>query len=314
MILKKNFHQVKCLFFILILFGSILSNAFADFYVIPGSRGVGTKINSLPYPINSPGFYFIAKDLSCVAGSHGISINVDNVTLDLMGFSLIGPGGTNTSLHGIYMYKRVNVEIRNGTIRNFAGDGIYENSNMTRVGPGHRVINIRVKDNTGYGIRLNGVGHLVEKCTTVNNTLTGISVGRGSIVTDSISYNNQFGIVVNNNSTATDNICFNNENSGIMCGSDSTVTGNTCYSNLSGIIAGEGSTVTGNTCSDNSLTGIHLNIGCTVIGNTCRSNLNGITFLNGNCFVEQNTAYGNSNNNIQDCPSCTVGINHSFSP
>jgi parallel beta-helix repeat protein len=305
----------KLLFVTGLVFCFILtySLAMANFYVIAGSKGVGTKITSLPYAINSPGFYFIAKDLSCVAGSHGISINVDNVTLDLMGFSLIGPGGTNTSLHGIYMYKRVNVEIRNGTIRNFAGDGIYENSNMTRVGPGHRVINIRVKDNTGYGIRLNGVGHLVEKCTTANNTLTGISVGRGSIVTDSICYNNESGIVVDQTSIVTDNICYNNEFTGIMCDTDSTVTGNTCYSNYSGIIANEGSTVTGNTCSDNTLTGIHLTVGCTVIGNTCRSNGNGITILNGNCFVDQNTAYGNSNNNIQDCASCTFGKNHSSS-
>jgi len=33
--------------------------AHADFYVIAGSRGIGTKIRSLPYTISSPGFYYI---------------------------------------------------------------------------------------------------------------------------------------------------------------------------------------------------------------------------------------------------------------
>jgi hypothetical protein len=28
-----------------------------DFYVVAVGGGVGTKITSLPYPINSPGFY-----------------------------------------------------------------------------------------------------------------------------------------------------------------------------------------------------------------------------------------------------------------
>jgi hypothetical protein len=46
------------------------------------------------------------------------------------------------------MSGRSNVEIRNGTIRNFGSTGIYEESNS---GNSHRVINVRVMNNKGCG-------------------------------------------------------------------------------------------------------------------------------------------------------------------
>ena len=142
---RKIVNPFKVLFLfntLLLLLAFSASSTFADFYVIAGSRGVGTKINSLPYTIGSSGFYFIDKDLSCVAGKHGITITADDVTLDLMGFSLIGPGGIG-AYNGIDMDQKTNVEIRNGTVKNFAGNGIYEDYSF---GEGHRVINIRVKN------------------------------------------------------------------------------------------------------------------------------------------------------------------------
>ena len=76
--------------------------------------------------------------MSCAAGSHGITINADNVTLDLMGFSLVGPGGTGL-YDGIHMNGRTNVEVRNGTVRNFPQHGICECESHCS-GKGHRVI------------------------------------------------------------------------------------------------------------------------------------------------------------------------------
>ena len=252
MYLQKMINSLKGLFLLsslLFILTFSASNTFADFYVIAGSRGVGTKITALPYTIASPGFYFIAKDLSCLTGNHGITITADNVTLDLMGFSLIGPGGSG-SHHGIFMNLIANVEIRNGTVRDFNSRGIYEFSHDAI---GHRIINVRVKDNYSYGIGLEGYSHLVEKCTAVCNSSVGIYAMNGS--------------------TITGNTCYNNTNHGIYTGYGSTVAGNTCYAN-----------------GDD---GIYAGYGSTVIGNTCRSNTNHGISLQGSNFVDQNTATSN---------------------
>src|SRR4030095_6606576 len=45
-----------------------------------------TPISTLPFTISSPGSYYVTSNLTGVAGQHGITINADNVTLDLGGF------------------------------------------------------------------------------------------------------------------------------------------------------------------------------------------------------------------------------------
>ena len=263
----KFYSPLKGLFLITALLVLLIfnaSNSFADFYVIAGSRGVGTKITSMPYTIASPGFYFIAKDLSCAAGTHGITITANNVTLDLMGFSLIGPGGSSF-YNGIHMDGRANVEIRNGTVRNFGHRGIGE---VDAAGTGHRIINIRVNDNHERGIYLSGRSHLVEKCTAVNNGY-GIFVRYGSVVTG--------------------NTCYSNDNSGIAVSFGSTVTGNTCYNNGGSGISVSTSTVIGNTSYDNSSYGIYLDGNCLVDQNTAYSNANNMNTC-GTCTFGTNHA------------------------
>ena len=291
--IKKMISSLKGLFFLgalLLLSTFSASNTSADFYVIAGSKGVGTKINALPYTISSSGFYFIAKDLSCAGGSPGITITADNVTLDLMGFSLIGPGGTS-GYHGIWMDARTNVEIRNGTVRNFPVYGIYD-SNVN--GADHRIINIRVKDNYLSGIHLYGKSHLVEKCTAVNNGSSGIWVNDGCTVTGNTCRNNLYGITTNYGCT---------------------VTGNTCYNNTDdGIYADRGCTVTGNTCHNNTDDGIYAGWGCTVIGNTCYDNTDHGIRLGRYCLVDQNTAYNNTITNIENEVNCIYGTNNPMVP
>ena len=107
----------KAFLIVLVLgFALICSSAKADFYVIAaGGRLIGTEIKFLPYTITSSGFYYIKKDLTSIGS--GIIVESDNVTIDLMGYSLIGPG--SGSGNGIYMDDRNNVKIRNGTIKEF---------------------------------------------------------------------------------------------------------------------------------------------------------------------------------------------------
>lgn len=282
----NSFKYIFWLSSLIVLLSFNASNTFADFYVVAGSRGVGIKINALPYTITSSGFYYIAKDLSCAAGSHGITITADNVTLDLMGFSLIGPGGALIN-NGVYLNSRINVEIRNGTIRNFPYDGIHEGS---VIGTGHRIINIRAIDNQSKGIMLGSKNNLVERCTVLRNGSDGIYVYIGSIVKNNTCYGNEYGIRAAAGSIVTQNTCYNNSADGIYVYNGSSVSFNTCY--------------------DNSSNGIYAYVGSTVIGNTCYDNGTYGISLFGSSLVDQNTAYYNTTANIKSCPSCTFGTNH----
>jgi len=306
---KRNTNSLKVFFIVnalLLLFSLNTSDTFAEFYVIAGSRGVGTEIKALPYTISSSGFYYITKDLSCAADTHGITVNADNVTLDLMGFSLVGGTG---AYNGIYMYERNNVEIRNGTVMKFPSGGI--NEAKAGNGKGHRIINIRAKDNGGSGIALMGYGHLVEGCTASYNVSIGIHAEFHSTITGNTSFlNTNNGINVGPASTITGNTCFQNSFQGIFADVNSTVTGNTSYANNShGIFTCSGSTVTGNTSNLNGGSGINAGEGSTIIGNTCGSNTGYGIYLGGYDLVDQNTAYNNTAGNMSGCIGCQYGTN-----
>ncbi len=228
----------------------------------------------LPLTITEPNSYYFAEDISFEPNDvHAITIECNDVTIDLMGYTLKGPDSGSTS--GVYVEGRSNVEVRNGTIRNFGWPAILEYSTS---GIGHRVINVRVSS-CYFGIFLSGNGHLVKDCTASETTNTGIYINGGG-------------------GTATGNTCYSNEEEGIYILSGSIVTGNTCYNNGdNGIDAHRGCTVNGNSCYSNGGDGINSNDGSTVTGNTARYNEgNGIVVYD-DCMVTDNTC---SENGYQD--------------
>jgi hypothetical protein len=192
----------------------------------------------IPLTISTRGSYYLTEEVT--AAGTAIAVDANNVTIDLMGYNLIGPGsGTN---YGIYMNGRSNVEIRNGTIRGFEY-GIYEKDEY--LGKDHRLIDVRSVSNVQGGIYLFGSGHLVKDCTASYNgnsaagNVFGIYAGYASMVTGNTTHRN-----------------------GISA------TGSTVY----GIYAASGSTVTGNTAHYNgylsvstTVYGIYAEGGCTVI-------------------------------------------------
>ena len=167
-------------------------------------------ISSLPYTISASGSYYITGDLTGVTGQHGLTIEANDVTIDLMGHSLIGPDPNNGTENGIYMNGRSNIEIRNGTVCNFL-HGIYEddaeNSNI------HRIIDIRAISNMACGIYLSGCGNLVKNCTAAYNLQRGISASLGStLIGNTACFNLLHGIYVpgqcllNNNTAYSNNL------------------------------------------------------------------------------------------------------------
>jgi hypothetical protein len=278
----------------------------------------------IPLTITTPGSYYLTEDVTSTTTA--ISVYVDDVTIDLCGFAVVGPDPT-VNYYGIVVGTS-NVEIRNGTVRDFS-IGI---NGMSHSCQGLRVINVRAVSNTTSGISLLGKGHLVKDCTVLENgessdsPVYGIFAETYSIVTGNTVSNNGnsatgwvYGIYAITGSMVTGNTVSNNGESagyvyGIYSGYGCTVTGNTvryngtsANNNVYAIRTDSGSTVTGNTAHSNGYSakgtyvyGIKVGNGCTVTGNTAMDN--GDNALNARvwgiytgtyCLVDQNTAYSN---------------------
>jgi hypothetical protein len=185
-------------------------------YVAPA--GVGTRITSLPYPINNSGYYYFGGNLNInLASGNAITVSANNVTIDLMGFNL-----TNThasaSANGIYMSGQNNVEIRNGTLVNFQ-EAIEDNSGA---GANYRICNMRLNNNVD-AIYLRGNNHLVKDCNASKNYV-GISIDSGTISNCVTCDNTNIGIRLPGAGSVLGNIANNNTNHNFYLGTASTAT------------------------------------------------------------------------------------------
>ncbi len=252
------------------------------FYVIAGGGSVGTKITSLPYEINSSGLYCLARNLT-YSGTTGnaITVNVSDVTLDLMGFKLSGPGKTSGSSNLIYIASGVSdVEIRNGSVTDAGGYGIYGPSPY-----GVRVIGLRVRD-VGSAVQLLGYNHLVMGCTVLNSA-QGIFIWQGLIKGNQVYNIGGIGLNTNNGSTVSGNVVKSCGTDGIGAGAGSSVLDNTVMDNDGyGILTGYGVTVKGNTCRGNTKEGIKTGNDC-LITNNCTQGLT----VGSNCYAVYNRTY-----------------------
>ena len=244
---------------IMLVVGSVLPAA-ADFYVIGAGGNVGTKITSVPYTISSPGLYCLAKNLAySPTTGNAITIEADNVTLDLMGFTLSGPGKTSGNNKGIYVgVNSDSVEIRNGCVTGFGNRGIYA------YGEEIRLIGLRVRDNGSLGADLLGYYDQVLGCSFLNNGSAGVQTGINCLVKGNLAAGNGgSGITANSGSSLLDNACSDNGGYGLGAGSGCTVKGNTCQGNT------EAGIYTADHCLiiNNASQGITVGTGCTAVNN-----------------------------------------------
>jgi hypothetical protein len=107
-----------------------------------------TPISSLPYAITIQGVYCLKDNLStAIASGSAISIETNNVVIDLNGYKLGGAGaGISTSAKGISATSRSNITIRNGIIR-----GFHYGISLTG-GSGDLIENMLLDLNTGGGV------------------------------------------------------------------------------------------------------------------------------------------------------------------
>lgn len=204
-----------------------------------------------PVTIAAPGSYKLSGNLTVPdANTTAIEISADNVTLDLNGFSIIGPavcsGAPVTSCSptgtgiGINTGAAFGVAILNGVIRGMGSFAV-------ETGETVRIKEIRALSNGAGGIlNINGS---VESCHVLSNGGT-FGIQATDAIGNIVNFNAGDGIVVFG--TAINNSAFRNHGDGIQTFFTGTVSGNFSRANGSaGISAGCPSSVVANTLADN---------------------------------------------------------------
>ena len=273
------------------------------------------------YVIRNPGSYYLTENVMSNRG--GIQIWADDVTIDMMGFTLAGNGTTTYDGIGLLSLRK-NVEIKNGTVKGFnfgISQGHTESEHC-------RVLNVTVASNKERGISFIGKFSTIKDCVIKDNGIDstayythGLKTGDSSNVIGNTIFNNgtratstyYYILGVGNGSIVKDNLVF----------------GNAAQANKSGsiiytIIALSGSIVTGNTVRDNAgsatcgyFRGISASYGSSVIGNTVYGNGTNIAasgnacgiYTYGYCVLDRNSAYMNAGTNMNSDATCQYGLN-----
>lgn len=263
-----------------------------------------TKISSLPFTINNCGSYVVTKCLKGVAGQNGITINTDDVTLDLCGFTLTGVPG---SLDGVQVTgNRRNVKIRNGFVRDWGGSGIAAGGARNGV-----YSDLSVSDNGQLGLSV-GSDSSVSNCTALENGFTGINGGVGVTFQNcSSQHNGDRGFDSNTGSTYVNCAAAFNDGNGIVASGGSAFIDCATYNNgLNGFETGSSSTVRGCTARGNGDNGFIIEGDSTAVG--CSSEGNGgngmIAFLFGNTITGCTVAF-NEGDGIQVETDCHIANN-----
>ena len=252
-----------------------------------------TPITSLPVTITAPGSYYLTGDLVGVSGQHGIVVNASYVTIDLNGFSLVGVTGSATGIYTAVTGGK-HIEIRNGTIRGWGGNGVAA-VQFTDV----HVESLRVDNNAGGGAYVGAHSIVSATTATGNGGVAGIYADTGSTVDRCTAFGNSgVGIQVQPQSTVSGSTAGNNGTNGFLLSAGSTATDCTAWGNAVGINLAAGSRVTHSVARQNGV-GILGSDGASIEQCTADSNTDdGIRVAN-HSLVRGNFARANSQNGIE---------------
>lgn len=222
------------------------------------------------FKITQPGSYYLTGNLTGVSGKCGIEITVSNVTIDFAGFTLTGVAGSLDGVRtsGVPCHNTV---LRNGTIVDFAQDGV--DLTFAGAGTGGSIENVHARGNGQNGISC-GISFTVSRCTATSNGGNGIMVNYSSVLDGCTArQNGEDGLRSAGNSTFTGCTAIQNEGDGFQVNNGSVVTACSSSQNgQDGIEASSGSTVSGCSVQFNTADGIRAGSFCVVTGNVCESN------------------------------------------
>jgi hypothetical protein len=225
-----------------------------------------------PVTISVSGSYKLSSNLTVPnANTDAIDITADKVTIDLNGFSIIGPvacsdapptscspAGTGIGINS----RRTNVFVLNGGVYGMGAFGIELFSSS-------RIQSVQLSNNGGGGIAMADGGE-ISSCVVNSNGGNGITIGSGIVSGNSASFNGGDGIIVVVGLISGNTTFGNGGNGGNASAvAGSTFTGNVSFRNGSaGITVACPSLVTSNSVSQNSANIVTSGSGCTVVTNS----------------------------------------------
>jgi hypothetical protein len=145
---------------------------------------------AFPLLISQPGSYYLASNITGVAGKNGIEITTGNVTLDLNGFRLTA--GTSTGI-GVYVSggENTNITVRNGIIDGW-GTGIDGTINVNG-----RYVDLQLLNNTSYALKASSASTIVK--ITARGGSNGVQMAAGTsggLIVDSVIAGTSFPVLV----------------------------------------------------------------------------------------------------------------------
>jgi hypothetical protein len=188
--------------------------AFAVDGVVLINQSTVMAAGGFPYIITQPGSYKLSGNLIVAsAAKDGIDINSDNVTLDLNGFTMTGPG-TGGPGNGIASANQ-NITLRNGVVTGFR-EGVFLTGTATITdlqasGNGEGILAIPNSQPAFSGLNS---GFIITRCAANGNAGDGFRLSNAT-VSDSIANANQFGGFVVARSTLIHNVANKNVLGGI---------------------------------------------------------------------------------------------------
>lgn len=201
-----------------------------------GRMGVRTEITALPYVVAASGSYYVSQTLIQVGPAPGIMISASNVTIDLMGFGLLGAGFPGSDGITIAPGAFSNVTIHDGYVMGWGGTGLNLAGAPGPVSNVH-VFNVMAAGNFTDGISV-GPQSIVREVIASNNTGVGIRLDRVSKLTNGIAAaNGSTGIVAGAECHISDSVAANNGAQGIMLGMSSVLIGSVTNENaMNGVV------------------------------------------------------------------------------
>lgn len=282
----------------------------------------------LPVTISQRGSYRLTGDLTTGdQDARAIEVLADDVTIDLGGFSIVGPvtcTGAGASLScsaagggdGIYAGASSHTTVLNGTIRGAGRDGLLlgdncrvdgvttQNNGRSGIAGGDFCIvrNSSARGNPQDGIVF-GDSTAVENSVSAENTDNGVELGASSTALGVRASGNDVGIRIGGASLAKNCVAEGNVNHGVSVnGPGSRVESCVTTDNNIGIkIDADGCTVVNNTSTDNTSEGIGLGTlatsfysHCVIDGNhVARNTARGLAVNGTDNLIVRNVSYGN---------------------
>jgi hypothetical protein len=233
-------------------------------YAVDGQIKIAqTASTTFPIVIDQPGSYVLTSNLVVSdTDKDGLLIDADDITLDLNGQVIIGPGSGYGN--GIIAVSGTNITIKNGTVGYFGQHGIFIG------GWGGRILeNINSYGNGARGI--SAASAVIHNCTASYNGETGIMISGSTLVNCITNFNGVHGIQ-SDYSTITNCTAAHNNSVGIRTFRRTTISSCTATANgLYGIYANR-SSVTNCGAYENGEDGIYAEAYSRLEGNIVHGN------------------------------------------